>query len=184
MHAERSIPIEVNSQISQYGNRLKQSIVDLLLLLVYESNRMTLKINRETEAETAYEYGCDLRRLYPWKEVADPVYWGAAIGSVRAGETTTPHDHDEEETFVIFSGQGTITVNGESSGVAAGDVIYLPRASRHMLKNSSPTEPLRFLTIYWGSPEAIEAMRPIVQRSHAAPNTADSIEREANPTHT
>ena len=136
---------------------------------------MPLNISREIEAETTYEYGCDLRRLYPWKEVSDPIYWGAALGSVRVGEATTPHSHDEEETFLILSGHGAISMDGDRTSVLPGDIVYLPRGSRHTLENCSPTDPLRFLTIYWGSPEAIDALRQIDR-----PTTSHSI----NPTST
>jgi methionyl-tRNA synthetase len=116
-----------------------------------------MHIQRAKEAETNYEYGCDLRRLYPWKGVADPL-WGSAIASVRPGELTTPHDHDEDETFLILSGRGLITVDDETAEVEARDVIFLPRGSRHTIQNLSQDGQLEFLTIYWGSPEAAERM--------------------------
>jgi mannose-6-phosphate isomerase-like protein (cupin superfamily) len=112
-----------------------------------------MHIARARSAQTAYEYGCDLRRLYPWAGVADPL-WGSAIASVRPGEATTPHAHDEEETFIILAGTGTITIDGAADQVETGDVIYLPRGSRHTIANASISERLDFLTIFWGSPEA------------------------------
>jgi len=127
---------------------------------------MALNIQKAKDAHSAYEYGCDLRRIYPWQGIADPKYWGSAIASIRPSEITTSHHHDEEETFIVISGQGIITVDNESDDVEAGDVIYLPRGSEHTLKNSSSADPLVFLTIFWGSPEAREAMRTIL--SHAA----------------
>lgn len=120
---------------------------------------MPVIIDRSSAALTKYEYGCDLRRLYPWKEVADPLFWGSAIASVRVGEATTPHSHDEEETFIIMSGTGMMTVDGESTPVVVGDVVYLPRGSTHTLANTAPDQALSFLTIFWGSPEARQAMR-------------------------
>jgi mannose-6-phosphate isomerase-like protein (cupin superfamily) len=90
--------------------------------------------------------------------VADPIFWGSAIASVRIGEATTPHSHDEEETFVIMSGIGTISVDGETENVGAGDVVYLPRNSIHCISNDSEAEELVFLTLFWGSPEARNEM--------------------------
>jgi mannose-6-phosphate isomerase-like protein (cupin superfamily) len=112
-----------------------------------------MHIARARNAQTTYEYGCDLRRLYPWAGVADPL-WGSAIASVRPGEATTPHAHDEEETFIILAGTGTITIDGTADRVETGDVIYLPRGSSHTIANASTSERLDFLTIFWGSPEA------------------------------
>jgi len=115
---------------------------------------MTIHIQRAATAEVNYEYGCDLRRLYPWPETMDPVFWGSAIASVRPDEATTPHSHDEDETFVIMAGNGTMHVDGEAEDVTTGDVVYLPRGTTHSLANLSKSEPLVFLTIFWGSPEA------------------------------
>lgn len=137
---------------------------------------MPVRIARAAEATSAYEYGCDLRRLYPWDGTADPGFWGAAIASVRPGEATTPHSHDEEETFVVMRGRGRITVDGEDADVAAGDVIYLPRHSRHTLANTSQAERLDFLTIFWGSPEAREAMRRMLGDAGDAAQTRPAIE--------
>jgi uncharacterized RmlC-like cupin family protein len=124
---------------------------------------LALQILRLSDAETKYEYGCDLRRLYPWQGVADPL-WGSAIASVRPNEATSAHSHDEEETFIILSGAGEITIDGEVESVGRGDVIYLPRGSRHTIENTSASEPLEFLTIFWGSPEANARMVEMVQR--------------------
>jgi mannose-6-phosphate isomerase-like protein (cupin superfamily) len=100
--------------------------------------------------------------------VADPLFWGSAIATVRPGEATTPHSHDEEETFIILSGKGHMSVDAEVTEVEAGDVIYLPRGSQHMLANASLDEPLSFLTIFWGSPEAFEAVHALLQGRQAA----------------
>lgn len=119
---------------------------------------MPIQVQKASDAEVNYEYGCDLRRLYPWDGVADPVFWGSAIASVRPNECTTAHSHDEDESFVVMSGTGTIHVDDESTSVGAGDVIYLPRNSTHRFQNDSGQDPLVFLTIYWGSPEAKAAL--------------------------
>lgn len=120
---------------------------------------MTLHISLASSSSSSYEYGCDLRRLYPWNGVSDPTFWGSAIASVRPGEATQLHAHDEEETFIIMSGRGQITVDGESAVLNVGDMIYLPRGSTHTIANLSTTERLDFLSIFWGSPEAIARMK-------------------------
>ncbi len=113
------------------------------------------------EARTTFEYGCDLRRLYPWPGVAEPL-WGSAIASVRPGEATTEHGHDEEETFFILWGSGLIHINGETQEIGRGDVIYIPRFARHFLSNGSAVERLDFLSIFWGSPDADARMAAMV----------------------
>ncbi len=95
------------------------------------------------------EYGCDFRRLFPWKgKVESP--WGSAWATVKPGTRTTRHSHDEEETFIILAGKGLMSVNDETKRVVKGDVVYLPPFSEHTLLNDSTTQPLEMLCIWWG----------------------------------
>jgi mannose-6-phosphate isomerase-like protein (cupin superfamily) len=119
------------------------------------------------DARPTYEYGCDLRRLYPWDGVSNPL-WGSAIATVRPGESTTPHSHDEEETFVVISGTGMMQIADEQAEVGPGDVIYLPRNTHHTIVNRSDSEALQFITIFWGSPEANERMIALSRQFAAA----------------
>ncbi|MVP01954.1 cupin domain-containing protein [Paenibacillus lutrae] len=116
-----------------------------------------MNIQYASKAETSYEYGCDLRRIYPWESLIDPL-WGSAIASVRAGENTAPHAHDEHETFIILKGRGLMTIEDETAEVSSGDIIYIPPNLQHTIRNSSEEERLEFITIYWGIPEANERM--------------------------
>lgn len=117
-----------------------------------------MKIQRKGMTVSKYEYGCDLRRLYPWEGVATP-NWGAAIASVRPGECTTPHEHDELETFLVLSGSGILEMGAEQAEMNEGDVVFIPRNQNHCFRNVSDTTPLVFLSIYWDSPEARERMK-------------------------
>ncbi len=98
------------------------------------------------------EYGGDFRRIYPWAEVATPP-WGSAWMTIAPGQTSNPHNHDEDETFIILSGTGFMTVDSETKPVEKGDVIYLPRFSQHHLQNASSMQPLELLCVWWGAPE-------------------------------
>ena len=117
-----------------------------------------IQISREQDAVTSYEYGCDLRRVFPWSGICDPVYWGGAIANVRPGEATTWDCHDEMETFVLISGEGVMEIGEEAEPVTACDVILIPRNSRHRIRNASDRLPLKFMSIYWDSPEARRAI--------------------------
>lgn len=103
-----------------------------------------------TDLVTA-EYGGQFRRLYPWKGVADPP-WGGAIMTIAPGERSVAHDHDEEETFIILTGEGVMSVDDETRPVSEGDVVYLPRFSRHFVKNASIDQPLTVFCVWWGGP--------------------------------
>lgn len=117
-----------------------------------------MKIKRAITTPSAYEYGCDLRRLYPWKGVAEP-FWGAGHASVRAGERTSTDQHDESETFIILRGQGKMVIDGESAILDEGDVVFIPKGSVHYIENTSQTEVLNFLSIFWDAPEARTRLR-------------------------
>ncbi|MBZ5523789.1 MAG: cupin domain-containing protein [Acidobacteriia bacterium] len=118
-------------------------------------------VQRSRDAAVKYEYGCDLRRVYPWNGIASPL-WGTAIASVRPGECTEPHQHNEFETFLVLSGKGEMFIGDESEEMTTGDVVFIPKEKRHRFANLSQEEPLVFLTIFWDSPEARERMGELV----------------------
>lgn len=120
-----------------------------------------MHIQRGRQSSSRYEYGCDLRRLYPWKEVASPV-WGSAIASVRPGEATTPHAHDESETFIVLAGTGRMEIDQEAEVLEAGDVVFIPKNCTHRFQNLSSNEALVFVSIFWDSPEARARMQQLV----------------------
>ena len=120
-----------------------------------------MNIQKSRDAQVKYEYGCDLRRVYPWTEVASPL-WGTAIASVRPGECTTPHSHDEFETFLVLSGRGLMTIENESEEMVTGDVVFIPKNKNHRFANLSDKEPLVFQTIFWDSPESRDRMAELV----------------------
>lgn len=50
------------------------------------------------------------------------------------------HEHMPEETYFIFSGKGSITVDGENRKVTAGDLILVPSGQKHRLFNDSDVD--------------------------------------------
>ncbi len=61
------------------------------------------------------------------------------------GAAVTPHHHRElEEIYYLIEGQGVMTVGDEQQAVSAGDAIYVPRGTRHTLKNTGD-QPIRLL---------------------------------------
>lgn len=120
-----------------------------------------MHIQRKSASTSKYEYGCDLRRLFPWKDIVEPS-WGSAIASVRPGEATTPHSHDEFEMFLVLSGSGKMAIEHESSIMEEGDVVFIEKHKKHQFTNASKNEPLVFLTIFWDSPEARERLRSLL----------------------
>ena len=86
--------------------------------------------------------------LYPWDEIEDTPF-GASLAIVEPGGQTMRHSHEPDETFIIFQGKGTMSVDDEERPVNQGDVIVMPSGSQHTIKNDSDTEPLMFLSVFW-----------------------------------
>ncbi|MEA2951900.1 MAG: hypothetical protein QOJ96_1420 [Alphaproteobacteria bacterium] len=111
-----------------------------------------MDIQFQSDAVIQEEEGYTVRRLYPWHgRVESP--WGSAWVVIQPGMYSTPHWHDEEETFLILSGTGEMIVDGQKKAVTKGDVIYLPRCSTHTLKNADDKTDLEMLCIWWGGNE-------------------------------
>ena len=111
-------------------------------------------VQAASEARISDEYGGEFRRLYPWPNIVDTP-WGSAWMVITPGTGSTPHSHDENETFIILSGRGEMTVNDEVRVVEKGDVVYLPPFSRHTLRNLSEIKNLEMLCIWWGGQSVV-----------------------------
>jgi mannose-6-phosphate isomerase-like protein (cupin superfamily) len=57
----------------------------------------------------------------------------------------TPHKHTEEEVLIVSRGQGEIVVDGKSTPVRSGAVMYTGPNAEHGIKNTGE-RPLEF---YW-----------------------------------
>jgi methionyl-tRNA synthetase len=55
-----------------------------------------------------------------------------------------------------------MTIEDETEEMVAGDVVFIPKDKNHRFANTSGTDPLVFLTIFWDSPEARERMAELV----------------------
>jgi mannose-6-phosphate isomerase-like protein (cupin superfamily) len=72
--------------------------------------------------------------------------------------------HDNAvETFVVLAGHGHATSDEHTRDLTPGDVLVLPRGSRHRITNASPTERLYTLTIM--SPD--EGFAAMIERGPA-----------------
>ena len=98
-----------------------------------------------------HEFGVAFRRLFPW-EVTESGAFGSGWAILGPDEETTPHSHDEEECFIIVSGEGCMTIDGRELPVAKADTIYIEPFSAHSVRNVCP-EPLEVLCLWWGAAE-------------------------------
>lgn len=66
---------------------------------------------------------------------------------VPKGYRTPPATHaDEEEVYVIMAGSGTVSLDGRPYEVRAGDVVYIPRHTEHIIEGLSE-QPLVYICV-------------------------------------
>ena len=109
-------------------------------------------VRRGASATTTREYNADLRRLLPGPGYADTkrplTEFGAILVTIWVKEEVNVHRHDEEECFIVIAGRADLELEGQSTTLAAGDVVYIPRFWFHQLKNPYD-QPFRFFDLYW-----------------------------------
>src|SRR5205085_8788147 len=76
----------------------------------------------------------------------------------------------EGETFYIVHGAGRMVIGDDAGELSAGDVVWIPPGSTHVLENRSATEPLVFVSVYWDPPLAPVAARTLVISAPPTPN--------------
>lgn len=106
---------------------------------------------KTTEDDRIRKNGCDIRELYPWDGVVVPP-WNSTLCSIRPTESSTPHSHATDETFIFTGGEGKVRIGEEHRTIKVGDVIYIPNGTDHIVTNTSETDPLSFVSIYWHQP--------------------------------
>ena len=105
-------------------------------------------IQRLDPAKLESEYGIGVQGLYPWEGVVNTPF-GSAWAVVPPLGSTKHHTHQEGETFFVARGRGVIRVADDTTEIGSGDVIFLPPFDHHTLTNTSETEDLLFLTVWW-----------------------------------
>jgi len=59
-----------------------------------------------------------------------------AIATLATGRRIEPHVDPMEEIYFVMSGEGEMSVDGETHHVAAGDAIWIPSGAEHGLANT------------------------------------------------
>jgi mannose-6-phosphate isomerase-like protein (cupin superfamily) len=69
--------------------------------------------------------------------------------SLKPGEEVGLEVHPDNDQFFRFeAGQAEVTVDNTLYTVGEGDAVIVPRGAEHNVVNTSPTEHLKFYTIY------------------------------------
>jgi len=67
---------------------------------------------------------------------------------VPVGITTAEDCHEVREIWLVQSGSGTLTLNGEQHRISAGDSLYYESYHKHQLHNDGD-EPVEIVSIWW-----------------------------------
>lgn len=117
---------------------------------------------------------CSVRMLYPWEGVARTPF-GAGWTHLAPGQTTKKHQHHELETYFVAYGEGEMAVDEETVEVGPGDVIFMPPFHHHVLRNTSESEDLLFLSIYWEDMSTLAVPEGgLADRARATESPADA----------
>lgn len=82
------------------------------------------------------------------------------------------HEHETVESYTILSGEGEMTVNGETQKVTAGDCVFIPSGEKHVLYNTGAGE-MHLMFVY----------APSVIVDHWAQESSGELKLDA-PAHT
>jgi quercetin dioxygenase-like cupin family protein len=114
---------------------------------------LEMLVRRSSAAKFTAEYNCDLRRLLPWPgqvETHRPISeFGMIWVVLKPGIAVDTHAHDEEEIFVVVSGEAELTLEGAVTTLRHGDVAYIPRFARHSIRNLAASEIFAMIDVYW-----------------------------------
>jgi mannose-6-phosphate isomerase-like protein (cupin superfamily) len=105
-----------------------------------------MEIRRLDRDNLRHENGLDAQRLLPWPALNAP--FEASWCVIRPGTASTPHAHHEYEIFVAVNGDAFIEADGERSGFATGDVVYLPPGVRHRVVNEGDRDFVMY-SVWW-----------------------------------
>lgn len=83
----------------------------------------------------------DVTRLQVSSQVLDP-----RINVIEAGKNTEDHKHGHETVIYILEGSGEFVIDDVKKVFSAGDLIFVPRWSKHQTFNTGTT-PLKFLAV-------------------------------------
>ena len=103
-------------------------------------------VNRKRARAINTPHGSELRPLID-RTTSEITQCSLAEEVLPAGAAVAPHHHRElEEIYSSLSGRGRMTVGEQTSDVAEGDAVYVPRGHRHTLENTG-AEPIRLLVV-------------------------------------
>ncbi len=120
---------------------------------------MSLKIQELESSGFKRAYGGLVQEFFTGDD-APKTPFGATWMIVEPGERTQRHRHHEAETWIITQGDGIVTSGDEHHPVKQGNVVYFPPLDDHTLENTSQSDDLQFLAVYWEDLSLLESELP------------------------
>jgi mannose-6-phosphate isomerase-like protein (cupin superfamily) len=116
------------------------------------------------------KHGSDFRRVIATGERSQLV-----LMSIPASEEIGSEVHpDTDQILFVLDGEGRAVVDGRTSEVEEGDVVFVPAGTEHNLVNTEDDEDLKVATVY-SPPEYAEGT---VHRSKADAMAAEALKKE------
>ena len=116
-------------------------------------------LNRYSESELTEAFGIDMSSV-------DGLGVGAGWGRVAPGASSTSHQHDETEFFVIVIGEGELHIDGAVHPARPGTVVLFEPFESHVITNTGEVD-LVFFTQYWRDAARAQASATSRSRPHA-----------------
>ncbi|SDE02759.1 class I tRNA ligase family protein [Glycomyces harbinensis] len=112
-------------------------------------------LNHYSESDLSEAFGIDMSSV-------DGLGVGAGWGRVAPGASSTSHQHDETEFFVIVSGEGELRIDGAVHPARPGTVVLFEPFESHVITNTGEAD-LVFFTQYWR--DAARARHAVASRT-------------------
>lgn len=100
----------------------------------------------DTLASDAHEGTIRAHEVIPGPVMDCP--FDSAWGYLPGPGKLASHSHPADEIYMIFKGNGVVTVAGENKPVAPGDIIVIPHDADHCIANEGPGE-LLWCAFWW-----------------------------------
>jgi mannose-6-phosphate isomerase-like protein (cupin superfamily) len=69
------------------------------------------------------------------------------VMTIQPGEEIGEETHDGDQLLLFVEGEGEAVLDGSSSAVRAGEMVFVPAGTLHNFVNTG-SEPLRLVTVY------------------------------------
>src|SRR5687768_9858520 len=96
----------------------------------------------------SHEYGVEVSRVLSMFPAPAHFPFESAVVEILQGQSIRPHDHHENELFLVLQGEGTMQVGTMIFEVKEGQAILLAPFETHTIHNSMAV-PMKIVSIWW-----------------------------------